>query len=609
MSGPDDPNGRGSKLNPIRDPDSPAGQLARALRELVGGEPLRQLARRVPCGVTTISDALSGDPRKVPSTMIVEGICKACNADPPTQERLLRMRTEAARSKTPDPPPLQPASSDPPPHNSASWKKLKVTLWVAVFGLVTVGIVVWQWWPRECGWFSGIRLNDKADGECIGITDGSYHFNDPNNAANSNDRNTMNKINDVQERIKTENDVVANNDRYVKVVLLMPLTVSRVRPPAISLRQILHSLEGCYTALYRTNHSSNFGDPSAVKIQLLLANQGSRQNADPDFIDGVLGVSQPDHPVVAVIGMGSSVPNTKTAAEYLANKGIPIVNAEASADSLTDLHLLWSVSPSNTDYAKQFKSFLDQQKMLSSGIIVYDRNSDLFTQSLAQAYRDQLGPYVKFPDQPFQGSTLPPQDNRQQPVPNVFLPVVTNVCDAANEPHAPLDMVFYGGRVADFGPFAAALEERICRQRQLTVFVVATAAADARAFARTFASANIRIIAATSSDSLSWGRNEPGTPPGYPAFLAAYHDRGFVDDDGLLDNYAIGHHDALVIAAQAIRLASLGTQTRAPSPEDVAGQFGHLNRAYTVLAAGGTLSFQPEGGRATGRSILIQQIN
>ncbi len=335
-----------------------------------------------------------------------------------------------------------------------------VALWGVLFGLVVSGVLAWQWWPRECGWSSGIRLSDKVDGECIGITDGSYLFNDPNNATNNNDRTAMERINDVQKRIKAENDTASGADRYVKVVLLAPLTVSRARPPATSLRHILHSLEGAYTALRRANYTSSFGDPSAVKIQLLLANGGSRQNADPGFLDDILKVSQSDHPVVAVIGMGVSVLNTETAAKYLANKGIPMVSALASADSLSNLRLLWSVSPSNTEYANQLKSFLDQQGTLRSGIIVYDRNPDLFTQSLAQAYRDQLGRYVTFPDQPFQGSTLAPQNDNQQPVPNVFLPVVANLCNAANDPRAPLDVVFYGGRVADFSAFATALEAR-----------------------------------------------------------------------------------------------------------------------------------------------------
>jgi hypothetical protein len=280
-----------------------------------------------------------------------------------------------------------------------------------------------------------------------------------------------------------------------------------------------------------------------------------------------------------------------------------MVNAAASADSLTHLPLLWGVSPSNMEYAAQIKSFLDNRNVLRSGIIVYDRNPDLFTRSLAQDYHDQLGRYVTFPDQPFQGSTL---DIRA--VPDVFFPVVTNLCNAANDPRAPLDVVFFAGRVADFGAFTAALKARTCVQRSLTVVIVATAAADAQIYANTLTSSNIKIVAATSSDSASWGRNEPGAPPGYPAFLAAYHDRGFVDDADLMDNYAIVHHDALVTAAQAIRLASLGAQTHAPNSEDVAGQFGRLSLAYVVRAASGTLSFPAEGGRATGQPIPIKQI-
>jgi hypothetical protein len=613
----------GWTLGPIQDPDSPAGRLAQVLRELTdtaGVGSLRAFAKRANCGPTTISDALSGKPQLVPTMTVIEAICTVCGADEPTLARLRVMRTEAINSRLTEPtadgpPPSRsaasdesppgPAVGDPSPLGPALRRRLLVRLLVGLVGLVAVGLVGWwQFWPHDCGGaFSGIQLNDNTDGECIGITDGGYLFNDPSKTANSEDRNVIERIDDVQRRIEAENNSVAATDRYVKVVFLGPLTVSQARPAAFTLKQILHSLQGSYTALYRANHSSDFGDQSAGKLQLLLANQGSRQDADPDFLNGIAKASEPDHPVVAVFGLGSSVPNTKTAVEYLAKQGIPMVNAAASADSLTHLPLLWSSTPSNTEYATHLKFFFDHQTALRSGIIVYDRNPDLFTQSLTQAYHDQLGRYITFPDQPFQGSTL---DIRA--VPDVFFPVVTNLCNAANDPRAPLDMVFFAGRVTDFGAFTAALKARTCVQRPLTVVIVAIAAADAQAYANTLTSSNVKVVAATSADSASWGRNEPGTPEGYPAFLAAYHDRGFVDDADLIDSYAIAHHDALATVAQAIRLASLGTQTHAPNPEDVAGQFGRLNLAYVVRAASGTLSFPSEGGRATGRPILIKQI-
>jgi hypothetical protein len=51
-------------------------------------------------------------------------------------------------------------------------------------------------------------------------------------------------------------------------------------------------------------------------------------------------------------------------------------------------------------------------------------------------------------------------------------------------------MVFFAGRVADFGAFTAALKARTCVQRTLTVVIVATAAADAQVYANTLTSNN-----------------------------------------------------------------------------------------------------------------------
>jgi ABC-type branched-subunit amino acid transport system substrate-binding protein len=630
MTGPDDPEdtlGRGSRLNPIKDPGSPADQLAQALRDLVAGEPLRQFAPRVPCALATLSDALSGDPRKVPGPRIIEGICKVRGADEPALARLLVIRAEAIKSRPPDDAartdsgvPEGPAQTDSgvpegtAPNSSRLGPVLRGrTLFVAVIGLVVVGVVGWWlWWPHECGGpFSVIRLNNKTDRECIGITDGSYLFNDANKTDNDSVRRVIESINGVEQRIEKENRDVAGSAHYVKVVLLMPLTVSQNKDTlsAISLKEILHSLEGSYTALYRANHSRDFGDPSAVKIQLLLANQGSQQNADPDFLNGIVKESEQGHPVVAVIGFGSSLPNTKTAVEYFEQQDIPMVNAVASGDSLTNLRLLWSVSPGNMEYVDRLDSFLGTKKdVLKSGIIVYDLNNDLFTRSLAQDYRAQLGnAYVKFPDQGFRGVTT-----RSPAQPDVFFPVVTNLCNAANDPSNPLDMVFYAGRVADIGAFTEALKARTCRNRPLTVVAATTGFAGLRDSVQgILPGSNVMVVVASSSDSSSWGKNEPGTPPGYAAFLAAYQATRFGDDPDSLDGYNIAHHDALATAAKAINLAAVARPTQAPNPEDVAVQLGNLNLSHAVPAASGTLNFRPEGGRASrapDQSIPIKQI-
>lgn len=131
MTGIDGRSGQNSGLKPIEDPDSPAGQLGQALRDLVSDEPLRQLAPRIPCAVAVVSEALSGDPSKVPTMTIIERICKAYGADESTTKWVLAMR-KAIKSKDrasgdpplspPDPdrgdplipPGLAPADSSPP---------------------------------------------------------------------------------------------------------------------------------------------------------------------------------------------------------------------------------------------------------------------------------------------------------------------------------------------------------------------------------------------------------------------------------------------------------------------------------------------------------------
>lgn len=176
---------------------------------------------------------------------------------------------------------------------------------------------------------------------CIGVTDGAYLFNDPAEGPwKGEDRRVIAEINEVQRRIETANKEAAETGRYVKVVLLMPLTVSHATPSAISLNQVLYSLQGSYTALVRANEEIDFPGSRLPRLQLLLANQGSQQEAGTEFMDSILEMSEPEHPVVAVVGLGSSVPNTKTAADYLAAREVPMVSAVTSADDLTDLPLM-----------------------------------------------------------------------------------------------------------------------------------------------------------------------------------------------------------------------------------------------------------------------------
>src|SRR5262249_46448585 len=157
---------------------------------------------------------------------------------------------------------------------------------------------------------------------------------------------------------------------------------------AMGLDQMKYSLEGAYTALYRINRTNDFGDPSSVKVQMLIANYGSRQEHSDSLLEDIVARNEPDHPVVAVVGLGSSSTGIEATAQVLASRGIPIVSAVAAADSLTIQRFagLRSVSPNDTDYVLALKQLLDQTGQLHSGMIVADQNNNLYVKSLRAAY-------------------------------------------------------------------------------------------------------------------------------------------------------------------------------------------------------------------------------
>lgn len=89
----------------------------------------------------------------------------------------------------------------------------------------------------------------------------------------------------------------------------------------------------------------------------------------------------------------------------------------------------------------------------------------------------------------------------------LIAPAPAACCNASNDPRVPLDMVFYAGRVTDFGPFVEALNgaARTCRGRPLTVLTGATGFAATRDYVTLLKSANATLVYATPSDSVAWG--------------------------------------------------------------------------------------------------------
>jgi hypothetical protein len=459
-----------------------------------------------------------------------------------------------------------------------------------VIALVLIGVVGFVVTSRGCGLFSGRMAT--GTGECVGVIDKSDEL-DPSVSA------TAGRI------LDEDAQVTARPGPYVKVALLTPLSVSANTASAMSLDQVHYSLEGAYTALFRINHGDDFGDPAAVRIDLVLVNEGSEQDYSDQLRDAILALSEPNHPLVAVVGMGSSFVGTEQMARALSARGIPMVTAVASADSLDARQIpgLHSVSPANTDYVLALKELLDQHRPtlpLTSAIVVGDVNDDPYVQTLNQVYSQTLADYVKFSRLPFRGGTV-----GHPATPDVFDPVVTNLCNAVNDSDR-LNTVLFAGRVADFRAFADVLAIRTCRSTPLAILVGATGFGAAQQYVSLLDQANVTVIYASSADSPTWLGGGPGTPEGFAAFAQQFQQLGF-PVAALDDGYAIMYHDALASAARAVRLAAQGTQV--PGPADLEVQFGNVIRAYTVRGASGTLSFgvRPDG-RASGKLVVYRQL-
>lgn len=471
--------------------------------------------------------------------------------------------------------------------------RTRLVIGLAVAAALVALVVVWPYAPARCGGRLS-ALTVTSTGECVGVMSDA-RFLDAG-------------LDDVVGRFQAENAAVANSGSpYVKVVLLTPLTVpANGAPAAIALPQVVSSLEGALTGLKAVNAvGSEFGDPPATRLQVVLANSGSRQEYDRALIDGIVGLSEPQHPVVAVVGLGSSLPGTfQSAVELGRNRKIPMISAINSADdfNLDTIPGFHSISGSNTDYVTALREFLRHQSSLRLGIIVADANDDPYANSLRSAFTRVLAGYARPEVQSFNGGT-----SESGAVAGVFSPVTRNICGAATvpAPQVPVDMVMYAGRVADFEPFVRSLDNRRCRDRHLTVLAGATGFDTARRYENLLAHANLTVVYATSADPEAWAAGRPGTPQGFAPFLDRFRGDGF-DIGSLEDGYAIAYYDAVVSAAAAIRLAAEGG---IPTPEGVNTQLSNVGLDSFVQGASGDLSFPDSAlGRAVGKVIPLRQI-
>lgn len=249
----------------------------------------------------------------------------------------------------------------------------------------------------HCG--SGVvKYTSDGTTECVGVTDGTFPFDQ--------------SLNTIESDIYTQNQNAVASGNYVTIALLTPLLTN---PDSdITLPRILSELEGAYVA--QSTYNSGKDQP---EIQLLLANEGSNEQAWSTVVGQLINLPASQH-LVAVVGMGISTTQTVQGARELAAvappanqspyAAIPMVGAVTTADGL-DIngptaaqvgpalagHIpgMYRVTPDIDEEVTGLLGYLKQQHLLTDAVLADDtNNADLYTNSLDTDFKNLFSGYL-----------------------------------------------------------------------------------------------------------------------------------------------------------------------------------------------------------------------
>jgi ABC-type branched-subunit amino acid transport system substrate-binding protein len=603
-----------SRLGSIPNPDSPAGQLALELRELghqAGVDSLRALAKRVNYSPPTVSAALSGDPRQVPTMYVIGAIGEAGGADKQKLARLTDLRRKAItdRDNPPDPTDAQPPPVTPGPTpvnpvpDARPWYRRRGWLAAAVVGLtgLIALLLVTDVSSDESCRGTGVMRSGQFN-ECVGVTDGTATF-APELGLQT-----------VLARIKQENDaVVSSGTPYVSIAYVVPLPRNDASGWLTSLR---HELQGAYLAQWRANHRDGLGD--IPLIRLLVVNIGEQAEQQHAVIPGVIRrVADPEEHLVAVAGLSESLDATKQAIRSLSDAGIPMIASRLTADDLSTtpgepVRGLFQIAPTTSTQTAVAARVLKPVATL----LVQDINrGDAYTNTLAEQFRTVF-------TTPPAGKLLEPEryDSSLPAVDNTFVQMMSNIC--IKQPAA----IYYAGRGASLPGFLAALAGRPCPQLKIDLFTGSNAVNLTAILRQQLAADNQNGIAANLRANITLhytGLAHPGVWSDQQRFLPAAT-RIFQQDcaicvtqvfpqEQLDDGSAIIGYDALLVATRAIR-SGVSQQGNAPvdaialTPGAVLQQMFRINRAAPVNGASGPIAFD-EQGKPIDKPTPILQLN
>lgn len=414
-------------------------------------------------------------------------------------------------------------------------------------------------------------------GECVGVTDGSYVFDDD--------------LADVEGKILAENDRI-DGDPHVTVALLTPLLPTKVG--SVTPQRVRAQLEGAYVAQRVAN-----SDNQEPKIRLVLANPGSRQQEWKYVVDQLID----DDRLVGVIGVGQSTTETQQTARRLAEADIPMVASVATATNFQRqrgggyIRGFTRVSTTTGDQVEVLSDYLAAQGA-GTGMLIYDSDEDdLYTGGLhkefeAAAAAGKLSITVK---RPF--------DNEES-LTNQFRNILDDLCGAG----AP-DTVFYAGRALLLDDLIKYMRERSCAlDRQITL-VTGSDASMLRTRKDLLPRAGQSSLAIIYTPHVD---REAARQMGITEFTKLgkrFDEYGFATVD-LDDGWGVMMHDAMLAMAEAISHASIGLKPDEVTRKLVRSALGRSDNERTEIhGAGGDFTLDATTGNAVGRRLPVMEVS
>lgn len=471
------------------------------------------------------------------------------------------------------------------------WRRHLLVLSLGVLVVVAGILALWRPW-ESCG--AGMRA-DGPDDACVGLNLEGKPFSPDDGMA------------DLQRKIAQQNAAIGDRE-FVTVVLLNNMTPDRNSDSA-ELLNVQHGIAGAITAQNRANSTPVVG-PQTPRVKLLLANYGTRARNQADAVREIVEHRGEQH-IVAVIGLGQSLDNTRRAAAALSDQQIAVVSALASADNMNRrpgsdsfIERFYRITPTNVDAAKAAVSYLRDQRDYKRVMLVRDiSETDIYARTLGEAfktaYRDGFGDdvpseqYFRSPSEELEGVS---QDEYMQ---SQFDKVRARMC--LEKP----DLVYFAGRGADLKSFLRALGQNgACGLSKVDILTSDDASSLLGTQLPEMHSMQADVYYTSVATRGMWeGTGQNVNQTNYEGFEEAFRGLGLADD--LRDGYAMSHHDALLLAIGAARQIPAVAQ----NPTTVADLIFNYDCVAPFPGATGQVAFTPDShGNPINKALPVMRL-